>query len=94
MDAAGEGSARAAPRTVGIAGGQGGIGSFFARRLAATGCTVLISDRATALTNADLAAQCDLCLVAVPLRLTPAVLAQMAPHVPPGGALVSLGSLM
>ena len=53
---------------MGVAGGRGGIGSFFARRLAATGCTVLVSDRATPLTNADLAAQCDLCLVAVPLR--------------------------
>ena len=33
-------------------------------------------------------------LVAVPLRATPAVLAEVASHVRPGSALVSLGSLM
>lgn len=94
MDASSRGPAAAAPRVVGIAGGHGGIGSFFTQRLAAAGLTVLVSDRETALTNAGLAARCDLSLVAVPLRATPDVLAEMAPHVPPGGALASLGSLM
>jgi prephenate dehydrogenase len=70
------------------------MGSFFAARLAAAGLTVLVSDRDTPLSNAALAARCELALVAVPLRATPAVLAEMAPHVPPGGALASLGSLM
>lgn len=92
-----DGSSEAAalpPTTIGIAGGHGGIGSLFARLLGAAGFDVLVSDRATALSNAELAARCDLALVAVPLRATPPVLAEMAPRVRPGAALVSLGSLM
>ncbi len=83
----------AAP-VVGIIGGHGGIGSFFARALQAAGVTVLVSDRGTRLGNVEVAARCDLTLVSVPLRATPAVLAEVAPHVRPDAALVSLGSLM
>ncbi len=80
--------------TVGIVGGQGGIGRLFGRLLAAAGAPTLVSDRGTDLTNSDLAARCDLVLVAVPLRATPAVLAELAPLVRPDAALASLGSLM
>jgi len=79
---------------VGVVGGHGGIGSFFVRVLRAAGATVLVSDRATRLGNVEVAARCDLTLVSVPLRATPAVLSEIAPHVRPGAALVSLGSLM
>src|SRR5579883_3318821 len=79
------------PAVIGIAGGYGGIGSLFARLLGASGAEVLLSDRETALSNTALAARCDLTLVAVPLRATPAVLAEMAPRVRPDAALVSLG---
>jgi prephenate dehydrogenase len=84
----------APPQAIGIVGGHGGIGSLFARLLGEAGLTVLVSDRATTLRNVDVAAGCDLTLVAVPLGVTPAVLAEMAPHVPSGAALASLGSLM
>lgn len=83
----------AAP-AVGIVGGHGGIGRLFGRLLAEAGASLLVSDRGTSLTNADLAARCDLILVAVPLRATPAVLSDIAPHVRPDTALASLGSLM
>ncbi len=79
---------------VGIVGGHGGIGRLFGRLLAAAGAPALVSDRGTELTNSDLAARCDLILVAVPLRATPAVLSDIAPHVRPDAALASLGSLM
>ncbi len=79
---------------VGIVGGRGGIGSLFARLLGAAGATVLVSDRDTTLHNVELPARCDLTLVAVPLRATPAVLAELAPLTRPGAALVSLASLM
>jgi prephenate dehydrogenase len=83
----------AAP-VVGIIGGHGGIGSFFTRVLQAAGVTVLVSDRGTRLGNVEVAARCDLTLVSVPLRATPAVLAEVAPHMRPDAALASLGSLM
>jgi prephenate dehydrogenase len=70
------------------------MGSLFARLLTAAGATVHISDRDTPLDNAALAERCDLNLVAVPLRVTPAVLAELAPRLRPGAALASLGSLM
>ncbi len=79
---------------VGVVGGHGGIGSFFVRVLQAAGATVLVSDRGTRLGNVEVAARCGLTLVSVPLRATPAVLAEIAPHVRPDAALVSLGSLM
>lgn len=82
------------PPLVGIVGGHGGIGSLFTRLLGASGVAVLVSDRGTPLSNAELAARCDLTLVAVPLRVTAAVLTEMAPLIPPRGALASLGSLM
>jgi prephenate dehydrogenase len=84
----------APPYAVGIVGGHGGIGSLFVRLLREAGLRVVISDRATTLHNVDVAAGCDLTLVAVPLGVTPAVLAEMAPHVPSRAALASLGSLM
>ena len=80
--------------TVGIVGGHGGIGGLFARILLGAGATVLVSDRGTTLSNVDVAARSDLTLVAVPLRATPAVLAEVAPHMRPDAALASLGSLM
>ena len=83
-----------APPTIGIAGGHGGMGSLFARLLGAAGATVLLSDRDTPLRNVDLAARCDLTFVAVPLRATPGVLAELAPCIRPEAALCSLGSLM
>jgi prephenate dehydrogenase len=84
----------APPHAVGIVGGHGGIGSLFVRLLREAGLRVVISDRATTLRNVDVAAGCDLTLVAVPLGVTPAVLAEMVPHVRSGAALASLGSLM
>lgn len=80
--------------TIGIVGGRGGIGSLFARLFGADGLDVLISDRDTALRNTDLAARCDLLAVAVPLRVMPDVLREVAPHLAPDAAIVSLGSLM
>lgn len=86
--------ARTGLPVVGIAGGHGGMGSFFARTLEAAGIIVHVSDRDTELTNAGLAARCNLILVAVPLRATASVLTEIAPHVRFGTALASLGSLM
>ena len=67
----------APPRAVGIVGGEGGIGSLFARLLGQAGLTVLVSDRDTTLSNVDVATGCDLTLVAVPLVATPAVLVEV-----------------
>jgi prephenate dehydrogenase len=70
------------------------MGSLFRRLLGDAGVTVLHSDVATTLSNVEVATRCDLTLIAVPLRLTPSVLAEVAPHVPADRALVSLASLM
>jgi len=63
----------APPHAIGIVGGGGGIGSLFARLLGAAGLRVVISDRATTLRNVDVAAGCDLTLVAGAERRWPAL---------------------
>lgn len=75
-------------------GGRGGIGALFQRVVVRAGATTLVSDRDTVISNEKVAGQSDLVLVAVPLRVTPAVLASIAPFMRPDAVLISLGSLM
>ncbi|TAJ45350.1 prephenate dehydrogenase/arogenate dehydrogenase family protein [Methanofollis fontis] len=78
---------------IGIIGGTGGMGSFFARTFAAAGHEVSVSGRHTAVTNAWIAEHCDLVVVSVPIRATAAVIREIAPLLRPEQSLCDLTSL-
>ena len=54
----------------GIIGGTGKMGRLFIPVFERAGYEVLVSGRSTLLTNADLAEQCDLVIVSVPIHDT------------------------
>jgi prephenate dehydrogenase len=63
----------------GIIGGTGRMGRLFAPVFERAGYDVLLSGRTTTLTNRDLAEQCDLVIVSVPVRDTVRVIDGIAP---------------
>lgn len=77
----------------GIIGGTGKMGQVFAPVLARAGYEVLVSGRRTALTNKDLARQCDLVIVSVPIRDTVTVIGEIAPLLSRRQLLCDLTSL-
>jgi prephenate dehydrogenase len=64
---------------VGIIGGTGKIGSWFARFFAERGYPVLVSGRRTSLTNAGLVRDCTIVIVSVPIASTVDVIREIAP---------------
>lgn len=63
----------------GIIGGTGKMGRLFAGVFERAGYEVLVSGRSTPLTNPELAEQCDLVIVSVPIRDTVRVINEIAP---------------
>lgn len=81
------------PPRVGVVGGRGRMGAWFASRLAAGGCPVVIADIADGpLRGADLA-QCQVILLAVPVAALDSALRAVAPHAPADGLIADLCSL-
>lgn len=78
---------------LGIIGGTGGMGTFFARVFREAGWEVLVSGQATALTNTDLARTSDVVMVSVPIRKTGAVIEEVAPVLRSDQLLCDLTSL-
>jgi prephenate dehydrogenase len=78
---------------VGIIGGTGAMGTFFRGVFEDVGHAVLVSGRNTSLSNRELAEQCDLVLVSVPIRSTEAVIAEVAPILTEDQILADLTSL-
>jgi len=76
-----------------IIGGRGSMGRFFAKWFLQSDYDVRILDREDWAQVEALAAGVDLCLLAVPIDLTPAVAAQVAPHLPPACVLADITSL-
>ncbi|MDD1727438.1 MAG: prephenate dehydrogenase/arogenate dehydrogenase family protein [Methanospirillum sp.] len=64
---------------VGIIGGTGQMGAFFATVFTRSGHEVRISGRKTAITNQDLAHQSDLLVISVPIHSTVQVIEEIAP---------------
>jgi prephenate dehydrogenase len=89
-----ESDSQESPPLVGIVGGKGQMGRWFARFFAERGCEVLVSDRDTTLTNGDLAARCAIVVVCVPIRVTPAVLQEVVAAAGRDTLVVSTASLM
>ena len=77
----------------GIIGGTGRMGRLFARVFEQAGYEVLVSGRKTDITASDIAAQCDLVIVSVPIRETIRVIGEIAPLMKPDQLLCDFTSL-
>ncbi|MEI7511707.1 MAG: prephenate dehydrogenase/arogenate dehydrogenase family protein [Candidatus Peregrinibacteria bacterium] len=80
-------------KTIGIVGGTGKMGQFFADFFERNGHTVLVSGRCTAITNADLAKKCDAIIISVPIDATVAVIQEIGPLLNPSQCLADFTSL-
>jgi prephenate dehydrogenase len=79
--------------TVGIIGGTGGMGHWFASLLTKEGCTVYVTGRKTALTAAQAADICNVIVIAVPIAVTSEVIQQIGPLLTEEKLLMDLTSL-
>jgi len=78
---------------IGIVGGKGRMGRWFARFLTNAGYRVMVSDVNTELTAADLAGVCQVVIVSVPMEVFPKVIRQIGPLMPENAFLTDLCSL-
>jgi chorismate mutase / prephenate dehydrogenase len=76
-----------------IVGGRGSMGRFLARWFQQSDYEVRVLDRDDWPQVDALTAGIDLCLLAVPIDVTPAVAAQVGPRLPPGCVLADVTSL-
>jgi len=80
-------------KLVGIIGGKGRMGSYFAQFFERNGYEVLVGDKGTKLTNVQLAKKADVVMVSVPISKTQAVIDKVAPYVRSSALLMDLTSL-
>ncbi|NYT07701.1 MAG: prephenate dehydrogenase/arogenate dehydrogenase family protein [Methanomicrobiales archaeon] len=78
---------------VGIIGGTGKMGHLFAGVFERAGHEVRVCGRTTVVTCQELAQECDLVMVSVPIRDTVEVIRRIAPLLSPGQVLCDLTSL-
>lgn len=76
-----------------VIGGRGSMGRFFAQSLRHSDYEVRVLEREDWGRAAELASNIDLCLLAVPIDVTPAVAAQIAPYLPRHCVLADITSL-
>lgn len=76
-----------------IVGGRGNMGRFLSRWFTQSDYEVRILDQEDWCRVQSLTANIDLCLLAVPIDVTPAVAAQIAGHLPQGCVLADITSL-
>lgn len=81
------------PQQIGIIGGNGQIGRRLYDALKKQGHGVMISDINTSISNTQLAAQCDIVIVSVPIHVTQAVLEEVAPCMRGGTLLTDMTSV-
>ena len=79
--------------TVGIIGGTGGMGQWFARFLTQEGYPVLVSGRKTGPSLDDLAGTCPVMVVSVPIGVTCEVIRKVGPLMKEDSLLMDLTSL-
>lgn len=80
-------------KTIGIIGGKGLMGSFFASFFRKLGLRVIVSDRHTKLNNAGLVKKSDIVFFSVPIHLTQKVIEQALPFTRPNQLLLDCTSL-
>lgn len=78
---------------IGIIGGRGKMGSYFANFFERNGLKVIISDQRTELSNKEVAKQADVVIVSVPIDRTEEVILEVASHVKKSGLLLDLTSV-
>jgi prephenate dehydrogenase len=78
---------------IGIIGGTGGIGRWFAGFLEKEGYTVLVSGRKTGLDIPTMGRKCQVVIVSVPIGITPEVIGRVGPHMKKESLLMDLTSL-
>jgi prephenate dehydrogenase len=79
--------------SVGVIGGTGGMGRWFAALLTKEGCTVFVTGRKTAMTAVDATRCCDVIVVAVPIAATAEVIRRVGPLLTKDKLLMDLTSL-
>lgn len=80
-------------KTIGIIGGKGLMGSFFAKFFKQAGFRILISDLKTKLTNRELVEKSDIVFFAVPIHLTEKIIAEVIPFTRKNQLLLDCTSL-
>ena len=78
---------------IGIIGGVGGIGRWFAAFFEKEGHAVHVSGRDTGLRPAEMAGACPVVIVSVPIGVTEAVIREVGPHMKTNSLLMDLTSL-
>ncbi len=78
---------------VGIVGGKGEMGCFFARFLREKGFEVIVSDLDTSLSNKDLVEAADIVIFSVPLHLTERIIEETVPYTRKDQLLMDVSSL-
>ncbi|MFH1012599.1 MAG: prephenate dehydratase [Candidatus Peregrinibacteria bacterium] len=78
---------------IGIVGGKGKMGQYFAKFFKNNGYRILISDKRTSLSNQSLAKKADIVIISVPMDQTESVIQKVAPHIKPSSLLMDLTSL-
>jgi len=78
---------------IGIIGGTGGIGCWFASFFQKEGYTVHVSGEGIGLRPAEMAAACPVVIVSVPIGVTQAVIGEVGPHMKRDSLLMDLTSL-
>jgi len=79
--------------TIGIIGGKGQIGSFFANLFLADNLNVLISDLDTDLSNVDLVHQSDVVIISVPIDTTISVIEEIVPYLSADKLVIDMTSV-
>jgi len=78
---------------IGIIGGTGGIGKWFAHFFQKEGCEVHVSGRSSGLDLSALARECPVVVVSVPIKVTCQVIERVGPCMPKESLLMDLTSL-
>ena len=78
---------------IGIIGGTGGIGRWFADFFRKEGYTVHVSGRKTGMDIPTLARECDVVIVSVPIGATCEIIEKVGPHMRKGTLLMDMTSL-
>ena len=78
---------------IGIIGGTGGIGSWFAKFFQKEGYTVCVSGKGIGLRPAEMAGACPIVIVSVPIGVTQSVIGEVGPHMKEDSLLMDLTSL-
>ncbi len=81
------------PKTIGIIGGKGKMGQWFANFFKEQGYAPMISDVDTPVTSLDVAKEADVIVVSVPMEVFPKIIEEIGPHIPESSFLTDLCSL-